>query len=314
MVDGHHRPRSPHQRGDHRARRRARAHRDRRHGDRDAQGQARLRARHQGPQGHRVLTRGRSAAFVVALDRPGRRSPSRSAWPGPEHAGLALRPRTMAVSSAPLGGGIGPCAWVINAQVPHAYDRRDPAEHLREMAAACSCAVRAWGCSPLSTWTRMRWAEDGGAVADVSVGITSPTWAAAPDEPARAERAGRSTSSPSCPARLSHAALVNVAMTVTEAKAQALWDAGVQATGTASDAVCRGVPVHGARKSPSAAPVRRGGRAWPAPCIRPCWPGAPTARRPECRDHPGARGGAFGEVGGGRAAGRRARRRRPPRM
>jgi adenosylcobinamide amidohydrolase len=37
--------------------------------------------------------------------------------------------------------------------------------------------------------------------------------------------------------RLSRAALVNAVMTVTEAKSQALWEAGFAGTGTPSDAV-----------------------------------------------------------------------------
>ncbi len=40
------------------------------------------------------------------------------------------------------------------------------------------------------------------------------------------------------PVRLSEAALVNAVATVAEAKAQALWEIGVEATGTASDATC----------------------------------------------------------------------------
>jgi adenosylcobinamide amidohydrolase len=47
------------------------------------------------------------------------------------------------------------------------------------------------------------------------------------------------------PERLSNAAMVNAVMSVTEAKAQALWDAGVSATGTASDAICVLCPDHG---------------------------------------------------------------------
>jgi adenosylcobinamide amidohydrolase len=40
------------------------------------------------------------------------------------------------------------------------------------------------------------------------------------------------------PAPLADAALVNAVGTATEAKAQALWDLGLPATGTATDAVC----------------------------------------------------------------------------
>jgi adenosylcobinamide amidohydrolase len=94
--------------------------------------------------------------------------------------------------------------------------------------------------------------EDGGARADVSVGITLPTWAAAPDEPVEVPGPRRAAHAPGTinivgivPERLSPAALVNAVMSVTEAKAQALHDAGVPATGTASDAVCIVCPEHG---------------------------------------------------------------------
>jgi adenosylcobinamide amidohydrolase len=48
------------------------------------------------------------------------------------------------------------------------------------------------------------------------------------------------------PVRLSEAALVNAVTTASEAKAQALFDAGVPATGTASDAICVVCPASGA--------------------------------------------------------------------
>jgi len=38
------------------------------------------------------------------------------------------------VSSAMLGGGIGPRAWILNAQVRPGYDRLDPIDHLLELA------------------------------------------------------------------------------------------------------------------------------------------------------------------------------------
>ncbi|HUC36109.1 MAG TPA: adenosylcobinamide amidohydrolase, partial [Acidimicrobiales bacterium] len=38
------------------------------------------------------------------------------------------------ISSGPLGGGISRPGWVLNAQVPHTYARRDPHEHLRQLA------------------------------------------------------------------------------------------------------------------------------------------------------------------------------------
>ena len=47
------------------------------------------------------------------------------------------------------------------------------------------------------------------------------------------------------PERLSDAALVNAVATATEAKSQALWDKGLDATGTATDAVCIVCPDEG---------------------------------------------------------------------
>ena len=41
----------------------------------------------------------------------------------------------LAISSAALGGGIGPCSWLLNATVPMSYARNDPARHLGEIAA-----------------------------------------------------------------------------------------------------------------------------------------------------------------------------------
>ncbi len=40
------------------------------------------------------------------------------------------------ISSGVLGGGIGPRAWWLNAQVPHGYADLDPQAHLRRIASA----------------------------------------------------------------------------------------------------------------------------------------------------------------------------------
>ena len=49
----------------------------------------------------------------------------------------------------------------------------------------------------------------------------------------------------SVPVPLREAAYVNVVMTATEAKTQAVLEAGFRATGTASDAICVAAPVAG---------------------------------------------------------------------
>lgn len=85
--------------------------------------------------------------------------------------------------------------------------------------------------------------DDGGAVVTATVGFGSPTWAAAPDGDQRRledelRRVGTINLVAYVPATLGDGALVNSIATITEAKAQALWDLGVEATGTATDAVC----------------------------------------------------------------------------
>ncbi len=155
----------------------------------------------------------------------------------------------LAISSAPLGGGIGRRAWIANAQVPHSYDRLDPHVHLEEMAAALGLTGPGVGMLTAVDLRLVSSAHEDGARADVSVGITHPMWAAAEDEvgvgtdPSGTTGAGSPAPGTinivaSVPVRLSVAALVNAATTVTEAKAQALWDAGVAGTGTPSDALC----------------------------------------------------------------------------
>jgi len=153
----------------------------------------------------------------------------------------------LVVSSAPLGGGIGRRDWVVNAQVPHDYARLDPETHLADLASAQGLSGPGVGMLTAVDLRTMCTGEDGGVRVDVSVGLTVPTWAAAPDDPADPMETGRGTINivGVVPERLSRAALVNAVVTATEAKAQALWDAGVAATGTASDAICIVCPDEG---------------------------------------------------------------------
>jgi len=83
---------------------------------------------------------------------------------------------------------------------------------------------------------------DGGVVVDATVGITKPTWAASADggwSPDRRAHAAPGTINlvVDAPVCWSPGAAVNVVMTATEAKTQALIEHGVPGTGTASDAV-----------------------------------------------------------------------------
>ncbi len=152
----------------------------------------------------------------------------------------------LVVTSAPLGGGMGQRDWILNAQVPHTYGRVDPETHLAELASERSLTGPGVGMLTAVDVRKVWRGEDGGARVDASVGVTTPTWAAAPDEAtALPSRPGTINIVAIVPERLSRAAMVNGVITVTEAKAQALWDAGVPATGTASDAVCVVCPDEG---------------------------------------------------------------------
>jgi adenosylcobinamide amidohydrolase len=151
----------------------------------------------------------------------------------------------LAIASAPLGGGIGLRAWVLNMQVERDYSRTDVAEHLREVAAHEGCAGDGVGMMTAVPMRFARTANDGGVDVSATVGVTRPTWAADKNDAVSAWVPGTINVIAFVPARLSDAALVNAVMTVTEAKAQALFEAGVPGTGTASDAVCVVCPPSG---------------------------------------------------------------------
>ncbi|GAA4220810.1 adenosylcobinamide amidohydrolase [Streptosporangium album] len=148
-------------------------------------------------------------------------------------------PGWRAISSAMVGGGIGPVEWVLNAQVAGGYARMDPVDHLLEMAPP-GPGVGMLTAASVDRFTR---AADGGVEAVATVGLRVPTWAAAPDgvpdpELAPIHLPGTVNIIVAVPVAMSDAALVNAVMTVTEAKTQALLEAGFPCTGTASDAVC----------------------------------------------------------------------------
>jgi adenosylcobinamide hydrolase len=141
----------------------------------------------------------------------------------------------LALSSAPYGGGWGMRRWILAAQVAHGYSRSDPAGHLAGLARELDLDGPGIGMLTAVDVRAVRTSSEDGVVAAATVGITHPAWAAAADEPAAL--AGTVNIVAALSRRLSRAALVNAVMTVTEAKSQALWDAGVAGTGTPSDAV-----------------------------------------------------------------------------
>jgi adenosylcobinamide hydrolase len=143
-----------------------------------------------------------------------------------------------AVASAPYGGGLGVRRWVVNAQVPGSYGRRDPEHHLQKLAVSLGLPGRGVGMLTAADVRTHADITDGGVEVAATVGLGHPTLAAAPDEAGPTSMVGTINVIALLPERLSDAALVNAVATVTEAKAQALSDLGYHATGTATDALC----------------------------------------------------------------------------
>jgi adenosylcobinamide amidohydrolase len=156
-----------------------------------------------------------------------------------------LDPPGRACSSGPLGGGIGARGWVLNAQVPPDYDAVDVGAHLRRLAATAGCDGPGVGLLTAAPVTERTVATDADVVAYATVGLRRPTWAAAHPNAHHVAPVGTINVVAFLPAPLDDAAMVNAVMTVTEAKSQALSEAGVPGTGTATDAVCVLTPRHG---------------------------------------------------------------------
>ncbi|MFE7483897.1 adenosylcobinamide amidohydrolase [Streptomyces sp. NPDC057552] len=193
------------------------------------------------------------------------------------HLVWRLGPGVRVCSSAVLGGGIGPRAWLLNAQVPGGYPRLDPDRHLAEIAAAEGLTGPGAGLMTAADVVAYTTGHDGGVTATVTAGLGVRGWAAvyetaafgaaAPEAAASETVASEATASEAAapgpvgpgapyrpgtvnivvtlPAALSDAALVNAVATATEAKVQALLDAGLDCSGTPTDAVCVAAPEPG---------------------------------------------------------------------
>lgn len=161
------------------------------------------------------------------------------------HLVWRLGPGWRVCSSAVLGGGIGPRAWILNAQVPGGYPRMDPDRHLAEIAADEALTGPGAGLMTAADVTARTVAADGGVTATVTAGLGVRGWAAAPDEGGGPPRPGTVNIVVTLPVALSDAALVNAVATATEAKVQALLDAGLDCSGTPTDAVCVAAPEPG---------------------------------------------------------------------
>jgi adenosylcobinamide hydrolase len=165
-----------------------------------------------------------------------------------------FEPGWRAVSTAIVGGGIGPRDWWLNAQVSKEYFHPDPVAHAVQIAGSLGLRGDA-GVAMLTAAdvARFTTSEDGAVRVVATVGLGLPVMAAASPEPVDRQADQQALSSGPgtinllvlVPAPLSDAALVNLVLTATEAKTQALLEAGVPGTGTSSDAVCIACPAAG---------------------------------------------------------------------
>lgn len=151
-----------------------------------------------------------------------------------------------ALATTVMGGGLGDRSWIVNAEVPLDYHHEDPSAHVASIAADLGLT----GSDGIGFLTAARVGDvtstdDHGASCDATVGISVPTWAAAPDGDWSRWAPGTINLVCWVPAPLSDAALANAIVTATEAKVQALHEAGVPGTGTASDAVAVCCPAGG---------------------------------------------------------------------
>ena len=162
---------------------------------------------------------------------------------------------SLVVSTAPVGGGLGPRRWIVNAQVAAGYTGVDLAAEVDACARRAGVGGAGVGMLTAADVTRVEHASDGGVEVWSTVGIAVPTWAAAPDgDRSPAPVPGTINVVASLPVRLVDAALVNAVATVAEAKAQALFELGVEGTGTATDAVCIVCPAGGDGAEPFGGP------------------------------------------------------------
>jgi adenosylcobinamide hydrolase len=148
------------------------------------------------------------------------------------------------LASTVLGGGLGLRSWAVNAEVPLEY-HREPVAHAAQIASEHRLAGDGVAMLTAARVLDVVSRTDGGASCDATVGIATPTWAAADDGSWSRWEPGTINLLCWVAAPLSAAALVNAVVTATEAKAQALLELGVPGTGTASDAVAVCCPPGG---------------------------------------------------------------------
>lgn len=153
-----------------------------------------------------------------------------------------------AISSATHGGGTGLIDWILNIGVDSGYSRTDLDEHASEVAATLSLGGQGTALFTAVDVRGFRRAECDGVVVHATVGVSKPTWAAASEDHVPASGPGTINVVAQLPVGFEPGAAVNAAMTITEAKVQALAEAGVAGTGTATDAAVVSWPAAAPRE------------------------------------------------------------------
>jgi adenosylcobinamide hydrolase len=143
----------------------------------------------------------------------------------------------LVASTAASGGGVGHRRWILNAQVGHDYRRTDIEQHASELAAAFALPGPGVTMLTAARVADATSAQDGDVFVQSTVGLSQPTWAAEAEAATSVTVPGTINIVVFLPVRLESGALLNALVTATEAKTQALFDASIDGTGTASDAV-----------------------------------------------------------------------------
>lgn len=147
------------------------------------------------------------------------------------------------ISSGVHGGGIGPRRWWVNAMVDKEYHHPDPRRHVADIAADLGLTGPGVGMLTAAEVGAWQYASEVGVRVATTVGLGVPVQAAAPAAAPEPLAVGTINTLVELPVPMSDAALVNLVLTVTEAKTQALLECGVPGTGTASDAVAVACPL-----------------------------------------------------------------------
>ncbi len=160
--------------------------------------------------------------------------------PNADHRGVlawALPDDTAVLSSAPVSGGLTRPRWLVNIGVPADYARTDLDAHVREVATELGLEDSGVAMLTAADVGRVSRSEGAGVVAHATVAVSKPTWAADASGGWSSWSPGTINIVVQVGGRLTSAAAVNAVMTITEAKTQALIEAGIPGTGTATDAV-----------------------------------------------------------------------------